>query len=145
MLLKFKNCFYECLYRETIFIFFLSRTIGLDKLNYILKLSVIVQNKFVKTMTSMGPVVNQKGKLLLHLLIQEIFLNLCLKNYWTRKAEIYMQAFLHSTKASLLTLLTPGVDWDHNRGNYFCMCLCRKNILKILLSRTTRPEKMKFT
>jgi hypothetical protein len=36
------------------------------------------------------------------------------------------------------------VWWGHNRGNCFCMCLYRENILKIF-SKTTGPEKLEFT
>jgi hypothetical protein len=47
-----------------------------------------------------------------------------------QRAEIYMKAFRHSAKSSLLKSWTPGVDWGHNRGNLFYMCLHRKIFLK---------------
>jgi hypothetical protein len=68
-----------------------------------------------------------------------------LRNHRTRNAEIYMKAFLDSTKASLLKSWLPGVGWGHNRVNYFYMCLHRKNIFKISFSRTTGPKGINFT
>jgi hypothetical protein len=64
-----------------------------------------------------------------------------IKNYWTRKAGIYIKAFWLSTKAILLKSWLPGVGWSHNRGNCFYMCLYRENAFKII-SRTTGPEKL---
>jgi hypothetical protein len=52
--------------------------------------------------------------------------------YLARKAEIYMEAFRHNAKVSLLKSWSPGVGWGHNRGNCFYMCLYRKNSFKIL-------------
>jgi hypothetical protein len=39
------------------------------------------------------------------------FKNFILKNYEARKAEFYMKAFSHRTKASWLNQLPPRVGW----------------------------------
>jgi hypothetical protein len=58
------------------------------------------------------------------------FKNLLLKNQLVRKAEIYMKAFRHSTKASLLKWWLPGVGRGHNRGNCTCVYMGKEYLKK---------------
>jgi hypothetical protein len=51
-----------------------------------------------------------------------------LKNYWPRKAEIYMKAFRHIRKSSFLKSWLLGVGWGHSRGNCFYQFLYKKYI-----------------
>jgi hypothetical protein len=46
-----------------------------------------------------------------------------LKDHRTKRAEIYMKVFRCSTKAVLLNSWSLEVGLDHNRGNWFYMCL----------------------
>jgi hypothetical protein len=62
------------------------------------------------------------------------FKNLLLQNHWLRKAEIYMKAFRHSTKSSLLKSWPPRVGWGHNRGNIFTDFYIRTTFQNLLLN-----------
>jgi hypothetical protein len=45
------------------------------------------------------------------------------KNYWVRRAHIYMKAFWYNVDSSLFTSWFSGVMRVHNRENHIYMCL----------------------
>jgi hypothetical protein len=79
--------------------------------------------KFEKIMALGDQVGPQLGKLgfFFDFCIRNIFKNLLLRNHRAREVVVYMEASRRTVDELLLKSWSPGVGWEHNRGNCFYM------------------------